>query len=394
MKTTLFNRARGYVCIELRGPKMEKLLNALIDSRFSIWDIRYKDRDTAELYIVIRDFFRLRPLLKETGTKLHVKARYGLPFVLDKLGHRKMFLVGIVCFFLAIYTLSMLVWQVEVEGNEKLSREDIVQAAKEHGIYRFQWKFRMNDPDMLSRGLQNSLPGTAWVGVEIQGTHIRIKVVESARPDARELMSPRHLVASKNAMVTQILAEKGKALVKPNTNVSKGDILISGIIGDESNQQTVVAQGTVRGIVWTEATVDIPLNLKRKVYTGDTKTRSYLVIGSRALQLSGYGDTPFTQYESVPDHRTVQWRNWKLPIGWLKETLLESQIEEVQLEPEEAKMIALERARTEVVSAAGPGAVFKSEKIILHEKSDNGKVYMKVLFEIEQPIAVEQPIIP
>lgn len=394
MKTTLFNRVRGYVCIELRGPRMEKVLNTLIDSRFAIWDIRYTDQETAELYIVIRDFFRLRPILKESGMKLHVKGRYGFPFVLDKLGRRKMFLVGIVCFFLAIYTLSMLVWQVEVEGNEKLSREQIVQAAKEQGIYRFQWKFRLEDPDMLSHRLQNGLPGTAWVGVEMQGTHIRIKVVESSRPDPRELMSPRHLVASKNALVTQILAEKGKPLVKPNTNVNKGDILISGIIGDESNQQTVVAQGTVRGIVWTEATVDIPLVLTRKVYTGETKTRSYLVIGSRALQVSGYGDLPFAQFESIPDHRTVQWRNWKLPFGWLKETLRESHIEEVQLEPEDAKAIALERARTEVVSAAGEGAVYKSEKIILHEKSDNGKVYMKVLFEIEQPIAVEQPIVP
>jgi similar to stage IV sporulation protein len=394
VKTTIFNRLRGFVRIELRGRNLEKLLNALITGRFVVWDIRRSHDEAVELHILIRDFFKLRPLLRETGSKLRVRGRYGVPFVLDKLGRRKMFIAGIVCFFAAIYLLSMLVWRIDVEGNEKIAKSDVLQAAREQGIYRFQWKFRMQDSDMLSRELQNKLPGSAWIGVDIQGTRIVIKIVESARPDDRQLMNPRHLVASKNALVTQILAEKGKPLVKPNANVNKGDILISGYIGDEANRQTVVAQGKVRGIVWEEATVEIPLILRQKVYTGETKSRSFLVIGSRGLQVTGYGETPFAQYETVSRLNTVHWRKWSLPFGWLNEKQLESRMEEIPLDPEEAKKIALEQARAELVAAAGPDAAWRGEKIILHEKSDNGKVYMKVLFEIEQPIAVEQPIIP
>jgi similar to stage IV sporulation protein len=155
-----------------------------------------------------------------------------------------------------------------------------------------------------------------------------------------------------------------------------------------------VAQGTVRGIVWEEANVEIPLKLTRKVYTGETKTRSYVVVGGKGLQVSGFGDTPFAQYETIPLLKTVHWRKWSLPFGWLTEKVLESRLEEIPLDPEEAKKIALEQARAELVAAAGEGGVWRGEKIILHEKSDNGKVYMKVLFEIEQPIAVEQPIVP
>ncbi|RKN86957.1 sporulation protein YqfD [Paenibacillus ginsengarvi] len=394
MKSTLFNRLRGYVRIELRGGQLERLLNRLIEQRFAIWDIRRIGGEAVELHILIRDFFRLRPFLKQTATKLRIRGRFGFPFMLDRLGRRKAFLIGIVCFFVAIFVLSMLVWRIDVEGNEKIARSDIVQAAKEQGIYRFQWKFRLPDSDKLSRELLNKLPGTAWVGVDVQGTRIRIKVVESARPEDRPLMSPRHLVASKNALVTQILAERGKPLVKVNSNVNKGDILISGYVGDDVNRQTVVAQGTVRGIVWEEANVEIPLTLTRKVYTGETKKRSYVVIGNKALQVSGFGEPSFAQFETIPLLRTLQWRKWSLPIGMLNEKLLESRIEEIPLDPEDAKKIALEQARAELVAAAGPEAKWRSEKIILHEKSDNGKVYMKVLFEIEQPIAMEQPIVP
>lgn len=396
MNSNVFNRLRGFVRLELHGRKLEKLLNELTARRYAVWDIRRTGPDAVGLCISLRDFFRLRTLCKETGSRvrIRIRERHGFPFALDKLGRRKMFLTGFGLFFVSIFILSSLVWRVDVEGYDKLTPGEVLQAAKEQGIYRFQWKFRLDEPDKLSRELQSRLPGTAWVGVDIQGTRIHIKVVESARPEQRELQSPRHLVATKNALVTSILAEKGKPLVRPKMNVSKGDILISGIIGNETNQETVVAQGTVRGIVWEEATVEIPLTLTRKVYTGESQTRSYLVIGNRGLQVSGYGKAPFGQSETISERKTVHWRNWALPFGWLKETELESRVEEIPLDPEEAKRIALEQARAEVVADAGKDAVWRGEKIILHEKSDNGKVYMKVLFEVEQQIAIEQPIVP
>jgi similar to stage IV sporulation protein len=36
--------------------------------------------------------------------------------------------------------------------------------------------------------------------------------------------------------------------------------------------------------------------------------------------------------------------------------------------------------------------MIRSENI-LHEKTDNGKVYMKVLFEVEQSIVKEEPLV-
>lgn len=394
MKTTIFNRLRGFVRIELRGEHLEKLFNTLAAERYAVWDIRRVGDERAELFIAVRDFFRLRPHLRKTSSRLRLKGRFGLPFLLDRLGKRKMFLAGFAVFFLSLYMLSMLVWRIDVEGYERITRSEVLQAAREQGIYRYQWKFRLPDTETLARQLQSRLPGSAWIGVSIEGTRIAIQIVETTRPEDRLLLDPRHLIASKNAMVTEILAQKGKPLVKPNTNVSAGDILISGYIGDDSNRQTVVAEGTVRGIVWEEATVEIPLVQRRKVYTGETQSRSYLVIGKRGLQLSGYGETPFSEFETVSQRSALRWREWTLPVGWLSEKLLESRIEERKLEPDEAKAISLEQARSEVVAAAGPDAIWRSEKIVLHEKSDNGKVYMKVLFEIEQPIAVEQPIVP
>jgi similar to stage IV sporulation protein len=393
VKSTIFNRLRGYVAVDVRGGQLEKLLNALIQKQFAMWDIHRLDEHTVRFYIVIRDFFRMKPFLKETGSRVHVVERHGFPFLLDKLGKRKTFAFGLLAFVVCLYLLSSLVWKIDVEGNETIAQSDIIQAAKQQGLYRFQWKFRMKEPDILSKSIHQQLPGVSWVGVEVHGTKVNIKIVEATRPDSRPLMNPRHLVASHNATITEIFAETGKPIAKPNMNVKKGDILISGVIGDDATRQVVVARGTVRGIVWQEATVEMPLVLRQKAYTGESKTRSYLVIGSRGIQLTGYGKLPFESFEINPERKVLQWRNYSLPFGWLKETVMESRLEELQLTPEEAQQIALEQARSEVVAAAGKDARLRGEKILLHEKSDNGKVYMKVLFEVEQNIAMEQPIV-
>jgi similar to stage IV sporulation protein len=394
VKTAHFRKWAGFVKIDVRGEQAERLLNALIAHRFDVWDIRRLDPNTVRMCVILRDFFRLRPLLRGTNCRVHVVGRYGFPFFLNKLVRRKMFLAGIFCFVVVLFALSSVVWRVDVKGNERIKTSDILQAAREEGVYRFQWKYRLKESDDLARRLQIRLPGTAWVGVHIEGTRVLIEVVETTRPEERELMSPRHLIAAKDAMITQIFAETGKPVVRPNMNVKKGDVLISGLIGDGASQQAVVAKGVVRGIVWEEAEVEIPLTLKRKVYTGETKTRSYLVIGDRGVQLTGYGKIPFAQYEIRSERSALQWRNHLLPFGWLKETVMEARLEEVALDPGEAERIALEQARAEVVVQAGPDAVLKGEKILLHGKTDSGKVYMKVLFEVEQNIAAEQPIVP
>ncbi|WP_282941473.1 sporulation protein YqfD [Paenibacillus sp. RC67] len=393
MKSSFLLSMRGYVLIEVRGGRFEKLVNALMEQRMTIWDIRIVDETNAELYIVLKDFFRLRPVLKETGCRVHVRKRYGVPFLLDKLEKRKIFALGLIGFVIGLYMLSSVVWQVRVEGNELISKQQVLEAAKEQGIYKLQWKYRLKNTDVMSRALQGQLPGTAWVGVEVHGTHIVIKIVEATVPDKQPLLSPRHLVASKSGMITYILAEKGRPLVKANTYVKKGDILISGVLGDDVNRQTVVASGEVRGLVWYTPQVEVPLTQQYKVYTGEVKDRSYFVVGNRALQLTGYGKTGFEQFETIPERKTLQLGKFVLPIGWLHERVMQVNIMEKATDPQEAKKLGIEAAKKEILASAGKEAKVVNEKI-LHEKTENGKVYMEVHLEVEESITQEQPIVP
>jgi similar to stage IV sporulation protein len=392
MQPQFIKSIRGYVTVAIRGRELEAFLNRAVYSGFSIWEIRRTGTREAKAKMLVRDFFRIRPLLRETGCRVHVEERRGIPFFLGRLEKRKFFVAGLVGFFIGIYLLSSVIWQVKVEGNETIPTHEILEAAQTQGIKPYQWKFRLKSMDELARELHRQLPSVSWVGVERQGTRIVIRVVESANPDKKELLSPRHLVATKSAVITNVTSTKGKPIVEPNRYVRKGDVLISGIIGDDTNQQVVPAEGKVKGIVWYESRLEVPLTQRFKVYSGESYKRFYLIFGERALQVTGYGKPAYEASEVDESRKTLQWRQYALPFGWMTENIREARTEEQTVEAADARAAGLERAKAEILMNAGDEARFVSYNV-LQEKTENGKVYMNVLFQVEEIITEELPIV-
>ncbi|CAM3959330.1 sporulation protein YqfD [Paenibacillus alkaliterrae] len=383
---------KGIVTVQIRGGQPEQLVNQALSGGLELSSIRWTSKGLLEFELSVSDFFRLRAYLKETGCRSHVSKRKGLPFWLAKAERRKLFAGGLVLFIALIFMLSSLVWSVEVEGNVKLSEEQIREAARQEGLYPMQWSFRLANADVLSKQLVQKLPGSSWIGVEKKGTKVIIQVVEQTIPEQSPLQNPRDFVASADAVVTEIIAEAGRPVVKKNMRVKKGDTLISGTIGGEEYSRTVVAKGKVRGLVWYEFDIAAPLVQHVKVYTGEKKTKWYAVIGSRTLQVSGYGDHPYAASETIRHEEQAAWRKWALPIGRMKETIMEMRVEDRTLTEAEAKSVGILQAKADVLIKAGSDSIIRNE-IVLHEKAENGKVYMKVLFEVEQSIVKEMPLV-
>ncbi|WP_223829700.1 sporulation protein YqfD [Paenibacillus arenilitoris] len=383
---------KGIVTVQVRGGQPERLVNLALAGGLQLSSIRWTSRGLLEFELSVGDFFELRPYLKQTGCRVHVTKRKGLPFLMVKAERRMFFTGGIALFFAIIFLLSSLVWSVDVQGNVKLTEDQIRQAARQEGLYPMQWSFRLADADVLSKELVKRLPGSSWVGVEKKGTKVIIRVAEQTIPDDAPLQNPRHLVASADAVVTEIIADAGRPVVKKNTKVKKGQTLISGMIGGEENSRIVVATGKVRGLVWYEFDIESPLVQHAKVYTGEKHTKWYAVIGSRALQLTGYGKDPYESSETIAHEEKASWRSWSLPIGRMKETIMETRMEERTLTEDEAKSVGILQAKADLLVKAGPDSVIRKE-IVLHEKAENGKVYMKVLFEVEQSIVQEMPLV-
>ena len=386
------NWLKGHVTIQVRGEAPEAFINEALAGGIRLMGLRWSKDRLLYCEVSLSDFFRMKPYLKRTGCRMRVKGRKGLPFMLARAEKRIWFAGGLALFFVILFVLSSLVWKIEVTGNERLSEEQILMAAKQEGIRLFQWSYRLDDMNVISKRLTSALPDTNWVGVEKKGTKISIQIVEQTKPEQLPLLSPRHLVASMDAVVTQIVAENGKAVVNKNSRVKKGQTLISGIIGHEANSKMVVAKGIVRGLTWYEYSIEAPLTQYAKVYTGDKKSSWHLVIGSRMLQVSGFGGGKFDTSETITKEERISWRGFTLPFGRLKKTVMETSTQERVLSNEEAKSAAILQAKADILEKAGLDAIIVDE-IVLHEMTENGKVYMKVLFEVDQSIVKELPLV-
>ncbi|OKP69538.1 sporulation protein YqfD [Paenibacillus sp. P3E] len=391
MKEPPLSSLRGFVTLHVTGPQVEKFINAVTEAGIVIWDVRPAGNG-ASLNLFLDDFFVLRPLLKKTGCRSRVTARYGLPFRAARLWKRKFFAAGVLLFGIGLLLLSSMVWTIRIEGNNRIASEDILQAARQEGVYPFQWIWRMNDPDKLSKALTSELPGVSWVGVQRTGTSVKIQIVESDQPEKKPLLSPRHLVSRTDAVVSEIYAEQGRPVVSRNTRVKKGQILISGTLGDEENMESVVAKGEVKGLVWHEYNIEVPLKRSGSSYTGERKDRTYLVLGKWAIQLWGYGVSGFTESRTLTEHDPLTWRSFQLPLGLMTEKEMEVRSTTDTLTPEAARQEGITGAKNDILARYGTDSTIKSQKI-LHEKKDNGKVYMKVLFEVEERITEELPIV-
>lgn len=392
MRAPILANLRGYVVLSLRGGKVEEFLNEAVQQGLRLWDVRLTAPGQGKLKLDLADFFRLRPILKRTGCRIHVERRCGLPFTLKRVMRRKLFLLGAAGFLVGLFLLTSLVWRVDVTGNEKLSKQTVLAAAREEGIFKYQWTFRLKGLDELSRGLLGRLPDAAWIGVDRKGTTIRIHVVETTRPEDKPLVSPRHLVAKKNALVTKIFAEKGKPVVAPNTYVRKGQVLVSGELGAGEHRKWVPATGKVFGLVWYVSAIEVPMEQIHRTYTGEAAEKSYLIIGNRALQITGYGKGNYEHSVTAGIPRMLSFRGFTLPFGWLKDTVRESEEKVNSLSAAEAEAVGLKRARDDLLLQAGSGARIAGEKVLSREVKD-GKLRLKVHYEVEEEITSQLALV-
>ncbi|MGG1658739.1 sporulation protein YqfD [Brevibacillus sp. NRS-1366] len=392
MRNGLREWVDGHITITVRGKRFERLLNMAVRDGIRIWNIRRVGSEISRCDILIRDYFRLRPLLKETGCRSHVEQRDGLPFWLLRVRRRSGLAIGAFLFFIGLYMLSSFIWSVEVSGTKHIDPQRVIRAAEQIGIKEGAWKVKLKQPLLLQKELLSLLPETTWIGIEMKGTKVLLQVVEKEEPVQPLATGPRHLVAKKRAVIHKILPEVGQSQVTNNQMVEKGQVLISGIIGNDSRQQAVSARGKVQGEVWYVSNASVPLTQTHYRLTGEKQMQQYLLVGSYAIQIWPLNKQSFALSQSSEERFVPSYAGYTSPIGWKTVTQLETEPVSEQMSADEAAELAKRFAREDILQKAGKDAFIQDEKV-LHVTSENGKVYVSIHFSVIEDIAAEQPLV-
>lgn len=127
--------------IRITGFSMERFMNLAAYRRILFWDAKGVSGGM-EMKTSLAGLKELEECAQKTGCYLEILALGGLP---EKMRHAKthpIFAVGILFFAAALYVLSSFVWVVHVEGNERLTEEEILTACEAYGLKPGKWKNR------------------------------------------------------------------------------------------------------------------------------------------------------------------------------------------------------------------------------------------------------------
>lgn len=389
----------GYLLISVRGAAAEKLINLAIRQGIPLWDIR-SGKDSALLKTDIDSFFDLRHLAKKTGCRLKIVRKAGLPFVYSRLFRRRGLLYGICFFIITLYVLSSFVLFVGVEGNKHLDDAYVRELAARSGVRPGVLKSNL-DKEKIVKQLITLEPGLAWAGVHIRGTRVVIEVVENIKPPVGR-DRPTNLIAAKDGLITDVLVIMGEAKVKPGDTVTRGQILIEGVLrpqplhptesGENQGPQPVPvhARGEVKARVWYEGYGEAALTEVTRIRTGRRSQAWTLAVDGQAVLRVGRFAVPYRNYDVETANAGFSERIIRFPVEIIIETSYEVDLLERKLTHEQALEIAAGRARTLAELQLPVGVLV--EKITVDELTleREGFVGVRYIVETVENIAEEE----
>ena len=299
----------GYLKITVKSPEKERFINMLGASGISLWKV-VSIEDRYEGYIRLKDFWKLKQMLRKTHTRIFVAKRLGLPFLLHKYHNRVFFPLGIILAFVIIKVCSMYVWNINVNGNLAYTDSTIVKYLEDKGI-REGTPVKDISCEKIETMLREDFSEFAWVSVGIKGSRLSINVKENHVGAAIDVSTyeASDYVADRSGIIYSIVTRKGIAKVKKGDNVEVGDVLITGEIDikTEYDEHIRYDYTSAEGTVYIQCELPFEEVLRKpytkKTYTGNEVCRRYIAFNNKTLYQSGKVKYKF--YDTVTDDNSL-----------------------------------------------------------------------------------------
>lgn len=348
MLIKLYRWLRGYLLVRLKGQSPERFINLCSNRKIYLWNLKNAE-GVYEFNIMLRDYVKMRPIVKKTGTLPYIKRKTGLPFLIHRYRKRKGFIAGILIFCTIVYILSLYIWNISLLGGHYHTQEAMTKFLKQNQIYAGLQKKRINCQEIeeLIRGTYKDI---GWVSAEIKGTRLIIKITETKMPSpAVTATKPCHIVAKKDCIITEIVTRTGTPKAEVGSVVKKGDILVSGIVdivGDyeeEVVKEPVIADADIIGKTYYDYKDAFPLNYVKKVYTGKSKKGYDLSLLLKKINLYNPRN-PYGKYDIIVNRYMLHLNeNFYLPIEYSVTDYMEYNEVKKKYSEAEAKAIAEEK---------------------------------------------------
>lgn len=390
----IWNYLRGYVIIKVEGLTLERLLNLAATHNIYLWDVKRHSSIMLEIKTRIPGFKELKKIVKKTGCRIEIEDKVGLPFIFKKLRNRKMLAIGFLLFCIGVFLFTSTIWKIEILGNEQTPRAEIMSILEENDIKIGKNKYKI-DKDEIKNILVNKFDYLSFVTSNIKGTVLTIEIQEQDLiPEKVDRTLPCNLVAKRKGVITKVTARNGRDLVKVGDVVEEGELLITGIIDNEVNEDIMLvhAEGEILALTRYSATVESSIVTKEEKHTGKTYKQRGLKIKDKGIKFMK-GEIPFSNYqETIEEKNIINLEKYSLnfPIKVINYEYKEVEIREVKQNVDFLKKASHVNAIKEINKDLPKDGKIQSKNVI-HEIVDNTLI-TNVIVEVLEDIGRKQII--
>ncbi len=373
----------GYINFRAFGGFSDRFLNLCTRDGIPLWNIK-NVKGNISASTTIDGYLAIRKPARKSGMRVMAIERKGLIFFLKKNKIRVGLLIGVVVFACITFTLSQFVWSVSLVGNVELEESYLLTAFEKHGVKVGVPVSSIDDKD-IAQNVVSETPELSWAAVNRKGTVVVIEVREKTlAPEKHDNSIPTNLIANENGLILSVDVLNGVEEIKPGSAVSKGDLLVSGVVSFADGREMLVhADGYVKALV-----------SRKETFNGNTfsvqnlvleKIRKKLFVFGIEIPLgTSVGDDFYNKHKSFIENEKIL-----LPLGIITEYSAEFSDKNYDLDEVKKDMLALWDNAFYVKDILDFCEVKNSSLIAKNTKNGNEYIFSA---ECEQEIGVLQEI--
>lgn len=167
----------GILKANVEGFFIERFINLCMQRNIEIWDIERINEGTINVKFSHNDYEEIKEIANSTRCKIEILEKNGVPFIINRYRHRKIF-AGLIAVIATIITiLNLFIWKVEIIGEFSIPIEEIKELLNNENIKVGVLKKNI-DTEMSKLNITLARDDIAWIGINIKGNKAVVEIVE------------------------------------------------------------------------------------------------------------------------------------------------------------------------------------------------------------------------
>lgn len=288
----MWNIIAGYVIIEIQCLGMEGFLNRAMSLGIRFSELFRVSYTTVRTQVSVVDYLKLKRIPGKVEFRV-LKSR-GVYALLRFAVRRIPLVIGVLVLCGAVLYCSTLCLGVEIKGIKTVSEFAINRVIQEHGGVRFANKQDI-DVSEIAIALRTEFRQLSYASAHFEGVKLVVEVDEGTIPPEIVVETPCDIVANESGVITKLVCNRGKALVREGQKVKKGDVLITGSYDVNETHFDVAAKGVVMAETTYSGSADAYYASEVLKPTGNKSVRRTLsLMGIWEFEIDG--SNPFLVY--------------------------------------------------------------------------------------------------